>query len=101
MICNAFLIFIRKLGVTKPDNCSRPTVMNRMGKQMDEENKMQRCHLFIINDKQQILILQVLAVHENLLSIANKNLYSIRIGFLKITLIIEERSWLNNSPFGE
>ena len=48
------------------DNFSRKTVETRMAKQMDEEEKMKRCDYIIYNDEQQLLIPQVIALHERL-----------------------------------
>ncbi|MBL7703450.1 MAG: dephospho-CoA kinase [Ferruginibacter sp.] len=66
------------IGVTAPaslriqrvmhrDNSSREEVMARMNKQMDEDIKMKLCNFIITNDEQQLLIPQVLALHEQLL----------------------------------
>jgi len=37
-----------------------------MAKQMNEEEKMKRCDYIIYNDEQQLLIPQVIALHEKL-----------------------------------
>ena len=48
----------------KRDNISRENVLLRMNKQMNEEEKMQRCDFIIENDEEQLLIPQVLALHK-------------------------------------
>lgn len=72
------------IGVTAPlplrlqrvmhrDNSSREEVIARMNKQMDEEIKMKLCNFIITNDEQQLLIPQVVALHETILSLAKNN----------------------------
>ena len=58
--------------VIQRDDTSREAVMARMNKQMDEDEKMRLCNFVITNDEQQLLIPQVLALHEHLLKLANK-----------------------------
>jgi dephospho-CoA kinase len=53
------------------DKVSREEVLKRMANQIDEHMKMKLCDFVITNDEQQLLILQVLQVHEKLLSIKN------------------------------
>ena len=48
------------------DNISREDVEARMAKQMNEEEKMKRCDYILYNDEQQLLIPQVIALHERL-----------------------------------
>lgn len=54
------------------DNTSREAVMARMNKQMDEEEKMRLCNFVITNDEQQLLIPQVLALHQKLMAAPDK-----------------------------
>ena len=49
------------------DNVTREQVEVRMKLQMDEDEKMKRCDFIIINDEQQMLIPQVLLLHERFL----------------------------------
>jgi len=49
------------------DNISEKDVLTRMEKQMPEEEKMSRCDIIIFNDEKELLIPQVVAVHEKLL----------------------------------
>ena len=49
------------------DNLSREEVLKRMSKQLDEELKMSKCDFVLINDEQQLLIPQVLELHEKLI----------------------------------
>ena len=46
------------------DRITKEQVNARMARQMDEEEKMRLCHYVIINDEQQLLIPQVLKLHE-------------------------------------
>jgi dephospho-CoA kinase len=55
------------------DNISREEVITRMDKQLDETIKMRLCDFVIINDEQQLLIPQVLELHDKLLSLSQKN----------------------------
>ncbi|UEG48801.1 dephospho-CoA kinase [Ferruginibacter lapsinanis] len=50
------------------DNITREEVLSRMNKQIDEEIKMRLCDYVITNDEQQLLIPQILKIHEELLS---------------------------------
>ena len=52
------------------DNISAEQVHARMDKQMDEETKIRLCDYVIVNDEQQMLIPQVLALHEKFLKLA-------------------------------
>ena len=72
------------IGVTAPvnlrlkrviarDGLSREEVLARMGRQIEDSLKMKLCDFVLVNDEQQLLITQVLAVHEHLLQLASKN----------------------------
>ena len=54
------------------DGVGRDKVIERMSRQMDEEIKMKLCDFILKNDEQELLIPQTLALHENLLRIAEK-----------------------------
>ena len=54
------------------DNASREEVLERMNKQLDVETKISRCDFVLINDEQQLLIPQVLALHEKLIQLTNQ-----------------------------
>lgn len=69
------------IGVTAPaplrmqrtmqrDGITREEVMARMDKQMDESIKMKLCDFVLINDEQEMLLPQVIALHEKLLSLS-------------------------------
>lgn len=58
---------LRLLRVMKRDNATREEVLARMNKQIDENIKMRLCDYVIHNDEQQMVIPQVLALHETLL----------------------------------
>lgn len=51
----------------KRDSVTREQVEARMKLQMDEDEKIKRCDFIIINDEQQMLIPQVLLLHERFL----------------------------------
>ena len=57
--------------VIQRDGLSREEVKNRMEKQMEETTKMRLCDFIITNDEQELVIPQVLAIHEILLSKVN------------------------------
>lgn len=72
------------IGVTAPaplrikrtmqrDGISREDVMARMNKQMDDSVKMKLCDFVLINDEQEMLLPQILDLHENLLKLAKNN----------------------------
>ena len=52
----------------KRDNIPAEEVQARMDKQMNEEEKMNRCHYVIVNDETELLIPQVIALHEILIA---------------------------------
>ncbi len=73
---NKFLDFV--IGVRSPltlrlqraikrDNISGEEAMLRINKQMNEEEKINLCDFVIVNDEQQMIIPQVLALHKSLL----------------------------------
>ena len=49
------------------DNISEAAVLARMEKQMNEEEKMKRCDIIIYNNEKELLVPQVVEVHERLL----------------------------------
>jgi dephospho-CoA kinase len=53
------------------DNITAEQVEARMDKQMNEEEKIRLCDYVIVNDEQQMLISQVLALHEEFLKGSN------------------------------
>lgn len=58
---------LRILRAMNRDNISREEVMARMDRQMAETIKMRLCDFIIYNDEQQLVIPQVLALHQKLL----------------------------------
>ena len=60
---------IRIKRVMDRDGITREEVLARMNKQINETIKMRLCNYVITNDEQQLLIPQVLAVHEKLLAL--------------------------------
>ena len=53
--------------VMERDGLSSDEVIKRINQQMDEEKKMERCDFVIQNNEQQLLIPQVLSLHDQLL----------------------------------
>lgn len=51
------------------DNISREEVLQRMKRQIDDRMKMKLCDFVIQNDEQQLLIPQVLALHERFITL--------------------------------
>ena len=54
------------------DKVNRDEVLKRMDQQLDEELKMSNCDFVLINDEQQLLIPQVLELHEKLIGLSNQ-----------------------------
>jgi len=54
------------------DKVSREEVLKRMDQQLDEEAKMNKCDLVLINDEQQLMIPQVLELHEKLIGLSKQ-----------------------------
>ena len=54
------------------DKVSREEVLKRMDQQLDEDVKMSKCDLVLINDDQQLLIPQVLDLHEKLIALSKQ-----------------------------
>lgn len=57
--------------VMKRDQLTSEQVIARMDKQMNEEEKMKLCDFILINNEQQLLIPQVLQLHEKFMSTQN------------------------------
>ncbi len=62
---------IRIKRVMERDGITRDEVMLRMNKQINETIKMRLCNYVITNNEQELLIPQVLAVHQALLALQN------------------------------
>ena len=54
------------------DKVSKDEVLKRMDNQIDEEIKMRLCNFILKNDEQELLIPQVLSLHEKLLGLAKE-----------------------------
>lgn len=54
------------------DNVAREEIVKRMTKQLDEEIKMSKCDFVVINDEQQLLIPQVLELHQKLIALSKQ-----------------------------
>lgn len=68
---------IRLERVKKRDNADLKSIQNRMNNQLDEEMKMRLCDFIIINDDTQLLMPQILELHEKFLVLANKSLANV------------------------
>lgn len=53
------------------ENATEEMVMARLTRQMNEEEKIQRCDFVLINNEEELLLPQVIALHEKLLSLAS------------------------------
>lgn len=58
--------------VMKRDGLSEAEIMNRINRQMNEEEKMKRCDFIITNNDEEMVIPQVLSTHEKILSLIKK-----------------------------
>ncbi len=63
---------LRVKRIMQRDGISREEVAQRMSRQLDENIKMKLCDSVLVNDEQQLLIPQVLALHSRLLSLAGE-----------------------------
>lgn len=54
------------------DGITRQEVLSRMSRQLDEDIKMKLCDFVIVNDDQQLVVPQVLSLHEQLLRLVKK-----------------------------
>lgn len=54
------------------DHVSDEEIVKRMSQQLDEEIKMSKCDFVLINDEQQLLIPQVLDLHEKLIQLSKQ-----------------------------
>lgn len=54
------------------DQVTREEIIKRMTKQLDEEIKMSKCDFVVINDEQQLLIPQVLELHDKLIALSKQ-----------------------------
>jgi dephospho-CoA kinase len=61
---------LRLLRIMRRDNTTKEKVLERMGRQIDEDIKMKLCDFVITNDEEHFLIPQVVKIHERLLAIA-------------------------------
>lgn len=64
---------LRIARIMKRDKISLEEILNRVNKQMKEEEKMRLCDFIIINNEKQMLIPQVLALHQQFLQINSTN----------------------------
>jgi dephospho-CoA kinase len=62
--------------VMKRDGISREEVLNKMRTQLDESMKMKLCDRILVNDERQLLIPQVLSLHQDLLRMSENKTIS-------------------------
>ena len=62
---------IRIKRVINRDNVSEEEVLKRINRQMDDDAKMKLCDFIITNDEQQLVIPQVLALHEKFVGLSS------------------------------
>jgi dephospho-CoA kinase len=68
---------LRTKRVMERDGITREAVVTRMNRQMDEDQKMQLCDFIIENNEEQMIIPQVLKLHDLFLQKAKTNLVTI------------------------
>ena len=61
-------ISLRILRVMKRDECTKQEVQKRMSYQIEDSIKMKLCDWVIVNDDQQLVLPQVIALHEKILA---------------------------------
>ena len=61
---------LRTRRIMARDGIGEEAVESRMQNQLDEEEKMRRCHFVLVNDETGLLMPQVLALHERFLQIS-------------------------------
>lgn len=67
---------IRIKRVMKRDLSSRDQIVKRIERQIDEATKLDLCDFVLINDEEQLLIPQVLKLHEHFIQLSAKMLHS-------------------------
>jgi dephospho-CoA kinase len=63
-------LVLRLQRAIKRDSISEKEVMSRINSQMDEEEKLKLCDFIIVNDEEQLLIPQVLKLHQQLVELS-------------------------------
>jgi dephospho-CoA kinase len=58
----------------KRDNVDQQQIADRISRQMDEDEKMNRCDFILKNDEQELLIPQVVQLHDQLINLSKKKL---------------------------
>jgi len=56
--------------VMERDNTTREAILQRMNNQLDESEKIKRCDFIILNDGNQLVIPQVIALHHQLVALS-------------------------------
>ena len=60
--------------VMERDHVSRKEVLTRMSRQIEDDIKMRLCDFVVMNDDQQLLIPQVISLHDKLINLSNNQL---------------------------
>ena len=63
---------LRMQRIIQRDKITKEEVLQRMNRQINEEIKMRLCDAVLINDEQQLLVPQVLKLHQQLLALSAK-----------------------------
>ncbi len=63
---------LRLQRVIERDYLNPQEIEARMARQMDEEEKMKRCDFIITNDEQQLVIPQVIFLHQKFITLSNR-----------------------------
>ena len=58
--------------VMERDGLTREEILNRSNRQIDEDIKMRLCDFVIVNNDQELVIPQVLELHDRLLQLSKK-----------------------------
>jgi dephospho-CoA kinase len=66
-------VAVRLKRVMDRDKTTREEVLSRMNRQIDEDIKMRLCDFIIRNNEQELVIPQVLDLHQNLLRMATES----------------------------
>jgi dephospho-CoA kinase len=66
-------VAVRVKRVMDRDKTTREEVLSRMNRQIDEDIKMRLCDFIIRNNEQELVIPQVLDLHQNLLRMATES----------------------------
>ncbi|MDQ3682007.1 MAG: dephospho-CoA kinase [Bacteroidota bacterium] len=72
IICVRSSLELRIKRTMERNGIAKDDVINRMQRQMDEESKMDQCNFIIENNEQELVIPQVLSLHEKFIKMASE-----------------------------